>query len=86
MVLNANVTTKKYSYKEYIFIITDIDIQKKRVEVSTLLLQRADYYAKITTDFFKQRSPSLHIIRWEKDDKQTTCVLLPQCILLKEKA
>lgn len=74
---------KKYSYKEYIFIITDIDIQKKRVEVSTLLLQRADYYAKITTDFFKQRSPSLHIIRWEKDDKQTTCVLLPQCILFK---
>ena len=75
--------TKFDSYKEYKFIVTDIDIQKKRIEVSTLLLQRADYYAKITTDFFKQRSPSLHIIRWKKDDKQTICVLLPQCILFK---
>lgn len=70
-------------YKNHKFIVTDIDIQKKKVEVSAELLQRGDYYAKIAMDFFKQRKSLLHIVKWKNESEQTTYVLLPQNILFK---
>lgn len=73
-------------YKRYNFVISDIDIQQKRVEVSRTLLQRADYYAKMVSDSFKHRSTSLHIVKWEDNNKQLTYVLLPQNILFKGEA
>lgn len=78
--------TKFKLHKECEFIIINIDIQKKKVVVSSQLLQKADYNAKIASDFFKRRSTSLHIVKWEDKDKQKTCVLLPQNILFKGEA
>lgn len=68
-------------YRRYYFIIIDIDIQQKKLEVSAQLLLRADSYAQKASDFFKRRSAPLHTINWE--DGRTTCVLLPQNILFK---
>lgn len=67
--------------EEYEFIVTDIDIQQKRIEVSSELLQRANYYSKKVSDFFRRRSVQLNIVKWKSNDKRTTYVLLPQNIL-----
>lgn len=77
---------KLESYKEYNFIVTDIDAQQKRVEVSQQLLQRADYYANKALEFFKRRSVSLDTVKWEDSNKHITYVLLPQNILFKGEA